>query len=176
MLNDEINRRNGVISESEEEVNTNNQPFLNVSSHIKNSYVRDNDLKIEIHRLINSIDSEDSFNNVINELTDRFGKPDIDTINYMYEEWFENVSRPYIERVRETRNFIEILFKRDMLKKIDMEQLFISSFKISPLFRFQKRGENLVIILDTVRLEGNSTIYLIKLMELIKSYLTLDVS
>ena len=176
MLNDEINRRNGVISESEEEVNTNNQPFLNVSSHIKNSYVSDNDLKIEIHRLINSIDSEDSFNNVINELTDRFGKPDIDTINYMYEEWFENVSRPYIERVRETRNFIEILFKRDMLKKIDMEQLFISSFKISPLFRFQKRGENLVIILDTVRLEGNSTIYLIKLMELIKSYLTLDVS
>ena len=54
-----------------------------------------------------------------------------------------------------------------------MEDLFVKSFSISNMFRFQMRGNNLVIILDTIKLEKHSIYYLVDLLELILS-LNLD--
>lgn len=165
MLNEEVNRRHGIESKEDDSLKP---PLLNVDTHIKDSYVKNNDLKIEIHRLINEVTDQKSFDKILEELTDRFGKPDSDIINYMYEEWFENISNPYIERVRETRNFIEIIFKEGVLDNISMDDLFVESYKISPMFRFKKHDKNISIILDTVKLKENYIILLIKLMELIK--------
>ena len=165
MLSEEVNRRHGIEPEEDDSLKP---PLLNVNTHIKDSYVKNTDLKISIHRLINKVDSKESFDKVLAELTDRFGKPDQDIINYMYEEWFENISLPYIEKVRKTRNFVEIVFKENALKNVDMESLFVESFKISSMFRFKKLDKNISIILDTVKLDENYIIILIKLMELIK--------
>lgn len=165
MLNEEVNRRHGIITESHDDIKP---PLLNTNTHIDDSYVKDPDLKIEIHRLINEVDSKESFDKILSELTDRFGKPSSNIIDYMYEEWFENISKPYIERVRETNNFIEITFKEHSLDNVSMDELFTQSFNICPMFRFKKTDRNIVIILDTVKLEDNHFVLLIKLMDLIK--------
>lgn len=171
MLNDEVSKRRGeeVISDTSE-----SKPLINVGTHIKDSYVKDEDLKIEIHRLINTVDSLDSFKKVKGELEDRFGKVDEDMIIYMYEEWFEKLAiKVSLKNVRETKNFIELIFDSSITKTVNMEELFMESFSISNMFRFQTRGSNLVIILDSIKLERHPIYYLVDLLELILS-LNLD--
>lgn len=167
MLNDEVSKRRGeeVISDTSE-----SKPLINVGTHIKDSYVKDEDLKIEIHRLINTVDSLDSFKKVKGELEDRFGKVDEDMIIYMYEEWFEKLAiKVSLKNVRETKNFIELIFDSSITKTVNMEELFMESFSISNMFRFQTRGSNLVIILDSIKLERHPIYYLVDLLELILS-------
>ena len=48
-------------------------------------------LKIEIHKLIDTIDSQEQFDLVKEELEDRFGKLDENTIIYMYTKWFDKL-------------------------------------------------------------------------------------
>ena len=48
--------------------------LVNVETHIDDNYVSDDDIKIEIHQLINQIDSYDKLNEVKDELEERFGK------------------------------------------------------------------------------------------------------
>lgn len=164
MLNNEIRKRRGEQVEEDEQVAT---PLINVGTHIKDSYVDDEELKIEIHRKINTIDSSEKFNEVKAEMEDRFGSVDEDMIIYMQEEWFEKLANKVpVLNVLQTRNSIELLFSHNSIKEIDMEKLFVESFNISNMYRFQKRGDNLVIILDIVKLEKHPIYYLVQLLEL----------
>ena len=166
MLNNEISRRKGeeIISNDESD----SKPYLNVSTHIKDTYVQDMDLKIEIHRKINTISSKKTFDEVKNELEDRFGTLDEDMIVYMYEEWFEKlVKRLSIINIRQTKNYIEIIFNNQITNYISIDDLFVNSIKISNMFRFQTRGENLVIILDIINLEKHPIYYLVELFSMI---------
>lgn len=87
MLQDEISRLKGITPK--EEIIQNEKPLLNVSTHISNNYTDDDQLKISIHKEINTIDSLDKLKEVQLDLEDRFGKLDEDVIIYMYQEWFE---------------------------------------------------------------------------------------
>ena len=164
MLNNEINRRKGILEEEEEDTS---KPLINVNTHIKDTYVKDEDLKIEIHRKINEVKSKETFEKIKNELEDRFGTVDEDMIIYMYEEWFEKLAiLANIKNVHEMRNFIELIFDKETVKQVDVEKLFTESFKITNMFRFQMRGETLVIILDTIKLDKHPIYYLVELLEL----------
>ena len=166
MLNQEISKQKGENIPDEEE---DRKPFIQVSTHIDDNYVDDNDLKIEIHRKINTIDSREKMDSVRKELEDRFGKLNEDMILYMYEEWFENIANKIgIEKVVQTKNYIELYFNIDFSKKIDMEELFMESFKITPMFRFKSTSTKIIIILDTIKLEKSPLYYLIDLVEKIK--------
>lgn len=165
MLNTEVLRRQGKNVEDLPDVDD-LKPLLNVSTHIKNSYVDDEDLKIEIHRLINSIDSFATLENVKELLEDRFGRIDSDMEVYMYEEWFEKLANKVsVKNVRETKNCIEVIFDKEVVKNFDTEKLFVDAFNISNMFRFQMRGDNLVIILDTIKLDRHPVYYLVGLFE-----------
>ena len=165
MLNNEISRRKG---EKVEEDDDDLKPLINVSTHIKDSYISDEDLKIEIHRKINTIDSNEKFNSVKAEIEDRFGSVDEDMIIYMYEEWFEKLANKIpLNKVLQTKNSIELIFEPTVVEKINIETLFVDSFKITNMFRFQKRGNNLVIILDIIKLEKHPIYYLVELLQLI---------
>lgn len=154
ILNEEVARLKGEVVE-EEDASKNDKTTLNVATHISDGYVKEDDLKIEIHRLINSICSEESFLSVKNELEDRFGNVDDKLISYMYEEWFEKLCDKYeVERINQTKNFIELVFSDDMSKKIDTEKLFMDSLHISNMFRFKTLGNKLVIVLDIIKIEG----------------------
>lgn len=163
MLNDEVSRKqnNEELEESEEE----SKPLINVPTHISNDYVSEDDLKIEIHRKINSIIDKESFCLVKNELEDRFGKLNEDLIVYMYEEWFEKLARTIgINKVNQTRNSIELVFGLDLVNKLDTEELFMDAFYISNMFRFISKGSNLIVVLDIIKLEKHPIYYLVELL------------
>ena len=167
LLNEEVARKKNItlpVEDDEEDT----KPLLNVSTHIGDSYVVEDDLKIEIHRKINEINSKEKLEEVKAELEDRFGKISQDMLVYMYEEWFEKLaSMVGIKRVSQTKNSIELVFPEHVVSKIKVDELFIDSYDISPSFRFLSRGSNLVIILDIIKLEKHPIFYLTALLDLI---------
>ena len=164
MLNDEVSRKKNI--EVVEEETTDSAPLLNVATHIDDNYVSEDELKIEIHRKINEIDSKEKFESIKNELEDRFGKLEDDLIVYMYEEWFEKLAKKLkIGNVRQSKNSIEISFPGEVVEKLDTEEIFMDAFYITNMFRFISRGSNLVIVLDIIKLEKHPVYYLVELLD-----------
>ena len=165
ILNEEVERLKGKEVEEEKE----EMPLLNVSTHIDDSYVEEVDLKIEIHKLINEIDSYKKLEETKSTIEDRFGKVDEELLIYMYEEWFEKIAKTLeIEKVTKTKNFVDLTFSESISKRIDTEALFLSAFHISNMFRFQSKNNKLHVILDTIKLEKHYIYYLTDLLDKIK--------
>ena len=172
MLNEEVQRRNSGEVEVEEE-SENDKPLIEVTTHISDNYVSEDDLKIEIHKKINSISDFESFKVIKSELEDRFGKLDEDIIIYMYEELFEKMAKSiHLNNVHQTKNSIELLFDQNTVSKLDTEQLFVDAFHITSMFRFISRGSNLVIVLDIIKLDKHPIYYLVELLSKIKDNLS----
>ena len=165
ILNEEVEKlNNGEISAEEEEADT-YKPLIEVATHIEDNYVSDEELKIEIHKKINSIDSEEKFNEVKNELEDRFGKLSEDLIVYMYEEWFEKLAlKLKISNIHQNKNSIELVFPEEVVQQLDTEAVFMDAFEVTNMFRFKSKGSNLIIILDIIKLEKHPIFYLVELM------------
>jgi transcription-repair coupling factor (superfamily II helicase) len=163
MLNSEVKRLNNEPVEEEEIENT--KPLINVTTHIDDSYVKEDDLKIEIHRMINSITNIDTFNSVKSELEDRFGKLNEDLVIYMYEEWFEKLAKKLkLSHVNQNKNSIELVFPKEIVDKIDTEEVFMIAFHTTNMFRFLSRGSNLVIVLDIIKIDKHPIYYLVSLL------------
>lgn len=167
LLNEEVARKKNIeLPLEEEEIDS--KPLLNVSTHIDDHYVSEDDLKIEIHRKINEIDSAEKLEDVKAELEDRFGRVNDDMLIYMYEEWFEKLAkRVGVKRVSQTKNSIELVFPEEVVSEFRVDELFMDSYEITPSFRFLSRGSNLVIILDIIKLEKHPIYYLVSLLDLI---------
>lgn len=167
LLNDEVEKLKG--NSVLEEENVVEKPLLNVSTHISDMYTDDDNLKIEIHKKINQIDSYEKLKEVKEEIEDRFGKVNNDMLVYMYEEWFEKMAKYWqIEKVVKTRNSLELIFSDSMTQQIDGEQLFLDAFKITPMFRFKMNSSKLAIILDLIQLEKHYIYYLVDLLRVLK--------
>ena len=165
MLNEEVSKLNG------KDVNTNSQndmPLIDVSTSIDDKYINDVDIKIEIHKKINAIDSYDSLEKIKYEIEDRFGKLSENMLIYMYEELFEKMARKInIERVEQNKNFVKLIFNEEFTNKIKVEEIFIEVSKLSRMFRFSMMGKKLVITLDIVYLDKHFVYYLVDLMDLL---------
>ncbi len=167
MLNDEIQKIKGNPVIKEQDMS---QPLLDVGTSISDKYVEEVDLKIEIHKKINQIDSYDTLHKVKEELEDRFGKLDENMLIYMYEELFERYAESLqIKRVRQTNNFIEIYIPRELTKKIDGQKLFMETTNLSRMFRFSQRLEQLIVTLDIVKLDKHFIYYLIDFLDILSS-------
>lgn len=165
MLNEEVNIKKNVLAEEKVE-DKETMPLINVSTHIADTYVSEDDLKIEIHRKINEIDSHTKFMTVKNELEDRFGRLSEELIIYMYEEWFEKLAcKLKISKVKQTKNSIEMYFSGEVISKLNMEDVFMDAFNITSMFRFISRGGDIVIVLDIIKLERHPVYYLVELLD-----------
>ena len=164
ILNDEVKRLKG--EEIVEEVVKEEKPLINVSTHIDENYVSDNDLKIEIHKLINTINSYDKLKDIKAELEDRFGKINEDMLIYMQEEWFEKLAKQAgIEEVHEEKNKIELIFSIEKTKEINGDELFMKAYEISRNFKFSYQHFRLFVTLITTNLEKHPIYYLIDLLK-----------
>ncbi len=169
MLATEVERLKG--NEISEEVET-DQPLLDVSTAIDNKIVDNEDLKIEIHKNINTIDSSEKLEKIKNEIRDRFGIVD-DTLDiYMHEEWFEKFARKLkIKDVIQTRNSIVIGIPKEMYSYIDGKKLFLEVNNQGHMYRFSERHGQLLITLDIVSLPKHFVYYLIDLLKIIENCL-----
>ncbi len=170
MLNERVTELKG--EKKKQDNNQNLQPLVEVATTIDDNYVSDEELKIEIHKKINSIDSYDSLTKVKEELEDRFGKISDELIIYMHEEWFEKKANALnITKIKQTRNFIEVTLPRKLTEQINGDSLFMKVNDISRMFRFKMMLGELTIVLDTVKLEKHFIYYLIDLMDAIENSL-----
>ena len=166
MLNEEVNKQKGISVEKEED---NNQPLIEVETTISDKYASEEEIKIEIHKKINSIDSIEKLFSIKEELEDRFGNLDESIIIYMYEELFEKETRKLnIDKVVQTKNFITITLNKVLTKKIDGELLFLDVITLTRKFRFSMKNDELSITLDTVGLDKHFIYYLIDMLNILK--------
>ena len=163
MLNEEIDRLNG-----KEKVEFKEMPLLDAPSSVGDDLAIESDMKLLIHKKINSIDSLESLEKVKQELTDRFGKLDDDVIIYMYSEWFEKLANDIVDKIKVNRNSVDVIFNKNITNKIDGRELFMEVNKLSRMFRFSMKDNSLVITLDTIKLDKHYIYYLIDLVKLVK--------
>ena len=163
MIEDEIKRQQGEFAPEEDKET---QALINVSTHISDTYVTDEDIKIEIHQKINEIDSYEKMLEIKNELEDRFGKITDDMLVYMYEEWFEKLAKKYnIKQVVQTDRSIEITLPEDVSSNIKGDKLLIEAMNLSRSFNIKYVNKKISILLYTKDLPKHFIFYIVTLLE-----------
>ena len=165
MLKEAVDKIKGIYVEEEVDENLDNRSLIDVETHIDDNYIKDDDLKIEIHKMINSVNSMDKLNEVKAVLEDRFGKVSRELEIYMYEEWFEKLaSRLEIRRVKQTKIMVDLELSESVSSKIKGEELFTMSYDVSRNFKLGYKENKIHIVLDIVNLEKHFLLYLIELL------------
>ena len=167
MLKDEVDKLKGTyVKENDEDDNLVNSSLIDIETHISDDYVNDEDLKIEVHKMINEVDSIDKFNEIKAILEDRFGNVTYDMEIYMYEEWFEKLAnRLGVKRIKQTKTFVDIELSEEYSSKVNGEELFNLTYDISHHFRLNYKDNKIHIILDLVNLDKHFLLYLIELFD-----------
>jgi transcription-repair coupling factor (superfamily II helicase) len=161
MLNNELKKLNGEEVEEEEEQN----PLIEVSNHIKDEYVSDENIKIDIHKMINEIKDKETLDQIRREIEDRFGKIDKDMEVYMYEEWFEKLAQElHITNVENRNNYLKVELPEDVSSKIDGEKLFLITYNIHPKFRLSYFNKKITITLPLLNLDKHFIYYIVDLL------------
>ena len=165
MLKDAVDKIKGNYVEEEVDENLDNRSLIDVDTHIEDSYIKDDDLKIEIHKKINEVNSIEKFNEVRAVLEDRFGKVSREMEIYMYEEWFEKLANKFgIKRVKQTKTMVDMELSEEISKRINGEELFTLSYEISKKFKLGFKDNKIHIMLDIVNLDKHFLLYLIELL------------
>lgn len=165
MLKQEIDKINGIEYKEDES----NQPLIEVDTSVDDSYVKEEELKIEIHKKINQIDSYETLISTKEELEDRFGKLSDKLVIYMYQEWFEHLAHKLkIKKVNQTKDKVEIVIDKEILEKLNGEKLFLEVLKINTKFKFSMMGKNLIISLNINNLDKHFIYYLIDVLFVIE--------
>ena len=164
ILNDEIKKLKGEVIKEEEIKDE--KPLISVSTHIDDKYTTDSHLKIEIHKLINTIDSYEKLLSVKEEFEDRFGTISEEILIYMYEEWFDKLARSKgIEEIRQGKDTIELIYNIEESKKLNGEQMFMKAYDISRNFTFSYHHLRVHITLSLKGLDKHPIYYLIDLLK-----------
>ena len=166
ILNEEVEKLKGNYVEEDEK---DEMPLLKVTTHISDKYAKEEDLKIEIHKKINTINNYETFTKVKEELTDRFGSLDDDIINYMKEELFEvKAIEKKVIKVYQTDKEITVYFSKEVFKNIDGSKLLFSLFDINKNFDIKYINNILRITLPLRNLELPFLDYLLKMLDVIE--------
>ena len=165
MITEEVNRLKGIEPNPIDLENN----YLNVSTSVSKEYVDDESLRIEIHKMINNIKSEETFNKVKEEIEDRFGKITDDILNYMYEEWFNYlVSTMNINNIKYIGNNVNIELPVDISDKIDGEKLFFQIYTINNKFKISYKLKRLNISLNIINRKNEYVKDLLDMLLLVK--------
>ncbi len=165
MVEEEIKRLNG---EEIPEEDLDAKSLVNVSTHISDAYVSDEEVKIEIHQLINEVEDESSLNRIKGILEDRFGKITEDMEIYMYEEWFEKLAKKLeISSVKQTERLVEIEIPEKYSSLVKGDKLFFEAYNINPSFTFKYVNKRIQISLLLKRGDKHFLYSFVPLLELI---------
>ncbi|MFK5883794.1 MAG: helicase-related protein, partial [Candidatus Izemoplasma sp.] len=165
ILKEEIAKQQGTYIEKDTSIST---IKVNVNKYIDVNYVNNDFVKVEMHRKIANIKSKVDINNLIDEFTDRFGKPSQEVILYMYEKLYEYLGKKVgIEKIRETKNNVTFIFSEEKTKELNGEYLFTKANEISKFIRFSYRLNKINIIIDTVKLNKHYLYLIVDLLEAI---------
>lgn len=165
MLSEEISKLKGETKEDNKYV----QPLIEVDTTISDEITKEEEIKIEIHKKINDIDSISKLEEVRNEIIDRFGKITDEIDVYMHEELFEKMAlRLNINKIIQTKEDVTLTLEENVYKNLKVTDLFISASNISRNFKFKMQEKNLLITLKFAGLDTHFVYYLIDLLKLLE--------
>ena len=151
MIEEEMKRLKGEVVIEEDE---RKDSLINVETHIDKNYVEDESVRIEIHQMINEVDSEEKFEIIKKQLTDRFGTITEQMEIYMYEEWFEKLAlKLQIKDVRQTERSLTIYLPEEISSKIKGDKLFLEAYNINPKFQLKYENRKISISLNIFNLK-----------------------
>lgn len=170
ILNEEVEKLKGMRTEEDADSDLiDEKPFIQVATHVSDKYAESEELKIEIHKKINTIDNYETFSKVKDELTDRFGTLDEDIITYMLEELFQvNAKKKGVFKVEQTDKMVTVFFTNVVSQKIDGADLLSNLYKINSLFEVKYFNNILRISLPLKNLENHFLYYLVKMLDVIE--------
>ena len=162
LINEEIN------SEDEEEA-----PKISiddVQTHIDEKYTTDDDIIIELHKKINSIETKEELQELEREIEDRFGIINTTLKDYMYQEYLEKLMEELgIEILINDFNKISLKLKENVYKHLSIENFFIKTTQINTKFNFAYKNNFIILSLQKNNLERPYIYYLVIVMEYIKN-------
>ena len=121
---------------------------IEVSKHVDNRYVSDDEVKIFIHKEIANITSKEEKNRLYEELVDRFGTLTDEIKFYMEKKVLDALMRQVgVEDVKESLHEIRIVFSYEYSKRMNGATLFQLANRINPIFRFEYRARKIHVIL-----------------------------
>lgn len=155
MLEEAIKKAKGIEEKPEKKYN------IDVSKHVDENYVSDDNIKILIHKEISSISSKEDKLKLIDDFTDRFGKLNEEILLYIEESYLEVLLKKFqISSVLETANFATIVFSKEISLQLKPDKLFMKAYDISDRFSFEYKG-NQIILKVSKESKDKSWIYLI---------------
>lgn len=171
ILNEEIAR----LKENKDEIlfmddiHTEEPPFIQVSTHISNKYTDNEELKIEIHKKINTIDCIEKLLEVKSELEDRFGRLDEDINIYMLEELFQaEAKKKGVVKTEQDENVISIYFSPEKPNFTNWTEMLSKLYKINPNFELNYINKTIKISLKLKNLNKHYLYYLYKMLSIIE--------
>ncbi len=164
MLNEAIQKLKGIEVNDDKPKNWN----IEVSKHVSDKYVNDDDVKIYIHKSITKIKSKQEKEEIINELTDRFGKLNEDILLYIDKVYLESLlTKVGIEDIKETSNNVKMVFGLEVSSTIDASVIFKKAYQISREFSFEYKSKRIIIYLNKINKDKT---WIKKIIELLESF------
>ena len=141
MLNDAMNKVSGVKPQKEE------KPIpIEVSKHVDEAYVRDDDIKILIHKEISLVKTKSDKNTLIQTFTDRFGRLNDEILTYIEERYLQTVLKPFsINGILETESSVVIAIPRRKSALINGEALFMRASSLSKDINFEYKNQQIIV-------------------------------
>ena len=106
---------------------------LSISKYIDTNYVSDDDIRISMHKEISKIKSRDQISMLIQEYTDRYGKPKEDVLLYMEAKYLEFLLKSKgIESFKETEG-LSIYLRKSRAFRAICEKLHFTSLEFQSI-------------------------------------------
>ena len=118
--------------------------------YIPENYVLDEDMKIEIHNKISKIESQEDFDNLKQELIDRFGPINEDLLLYMYEKLFYSLcTQAGVENADIKPKLVTLTLSYDKSQNSNGEYLYKTAYSLSNDFLLSYHDKKISIAYKT---------------------------
>ena len=116
--------------------------------YIPEEYDLSEDLKVELHNKISSIESIEDLENLRNEFIDRFGPVNEDILVYMYEKLFYSLcNRAKVEKLDIKPKLVVLTLSEEKSQSVDGEHVYKTAYSLSNNFILSYHDRKITITL-----------------------------
>ena len=140
LLNEAVNKAKGI--EEKKRINYK----IQVAKHVEKEYVSDDSIIIYIHKEINKIETKEDRDNVIEELTDRFGKLSDNILNYVEERYLEALLRRIeVKDINEEERSVVLEIPEKYSKTLKGDEVMLAGYTTSRRFSIDYKYHMFII-------------------------------
>ncbi len=127
------------------------------SRHIDDKYISSDDVRIEIHKKIDKIETIKDLISLEEELTDRFGQFSNELENYMYEKLFKKLcDKLEVIKIENDFKLMSIYISDSKSREIGGEKLFLGAHNISDRIKLLTINSMTKIMFNKLGIKDNS--------------------